>query len=170
MGSNSNDALARSVRSFPARMFYLPGPQVPPALSGVDGAIDLHCHALAKFASQSGMAGILFKTMVGPLGPMEAVREVEQALATRADQRSVAPVRELAGCMSGPDWSISADYVRRPLELGAAAVWLPVINHANTLEKVSGRPVLWDPNAHPSDYQGPMIPYTCGTYRHPPAQ
>ncbi len=30
MGSNSNDALARSVRSFPARMFYLPGPQVPP--------------------------------------------------------------------------------------------------------------------------------------------
>ena len=168
MPQDPNDALARSVRSFPARMFYLFGPQFPPALSGVDGAIDLHCHAhegqqdalaLAKFASLSGMAGILFKTIVGRPGPVEAVREVEDALAPWAEAASVAPVRVFAGCMSGPDWSISPDYVRRQLELGAAAVWLPVINHANTLEKVGGRTVMWDADAHPDDYQGPMIPY-----------
>ncbi len=161
----SSATLARSVRSFPARLFYLPGVQYPPRATGVEGAIDIHCHAhegqqdalaLAKFASESRMRGILFKTIVGRPGPVDAVSHVQQELDRWAEKTGTTPVACFAGCMSGPGWDVSPAYVREQLEGGAAAVWLPIITHINTLMKVGGQPAMWDADADPGDYIGPM--------------
>ena len=70
-------AIQRSLRSFPARLSYQPGPQMPPHVADVAGTADIHAHAhegqqdalaVARLASVSGMAGLLFKTIVGRPG------------------------------------------------------------------------------------------------------
>jgi len=59
-------AKERSLRLFPARLSYPPGPQIPPHVAGVTDAVDIHVHAhegqqdalaVAKLASKSGMGG-----------------------------------------------------------------------------------------------------------------
>lgn len=161
----SSATLARAVRSFPTRLFYLPGVQYPPRTTGVEGAVDIHCHAhegqqdalaVAKFASESRMRGILFKTIVGRPGPVDAVQHVQQELDRWAEKTGITPVACFAGCMPGPGWQVSPAYVQEQLEKGAAAVWLPLITHINTLMKVGGQPAMWDADADPGAYIGPM--------------
>jgi hypothetical protein len=50
----------------------------------------------------------------------------------------------------------SAARLRQQLDDGVVAVWLPVFNHANTLFKVGGRRIWWDPNAAPGDHSPPL--------------
>src|SRR5205814_9087319 len=63
--------------------------QYPPQLPRVQDTVDLHCHgdegqqdalALAKYASQNTMGGILFKNIVRRQPPFESVRQVREVL------------------------------------------------------------------------------------------
>jgi len=68
---------------------------------GVDGAIDIHCHAhegqqdalgVAKLASKSGMMGILYKTIVGRKDPAAAVNAVRSALESWCAEKGLTSV------------------------------------------------------------------------------
>jgi hypothetical protein len=71
----ANDStLSRYIKSYEVRRSYKGGVQYPPAVGGVEDAIDIHCHAdaghqdalsVAKLASKNGMRGILYKSIVG---------------------------------------------------------------------------------------------------------
>src|SRR5262245_35079207 len=100
----------RCVTSYPVRRKYRPGVIYPPAVPGVAGAIDLHCHAhegqndalaLAKVASQSGMRGIVFKTIAtisaGDYRPGLAVKQLNAALERWSVESDVQP----AACWAG---------------------------------------------------------------------
>jgi hypothetical protein len=85
--TNATPTEERAVTSYPARRRFAPYVQYPGhATPGVSGAIDIHCHAhagqqdafaLATLASQSGMRGILFKSL-GKRGeaPMAALADL----------------------------------------------------------------------------------------------
>ena len=73
-GDTATPTRDRSVTSYPVRRAYVPGVVYPPEVPGVNDFIDIHCHAhqgqqdalsVAKLASQNGMQGILFKSIVG---------------------------------------------------------------------------------------------------------
>lgn len=156
----------RCVTSYPARRGYAPGVVYPPAVTGVTDAIDIHCHAhagqqdalaLAKFASQSGMKGILYKTIVGPEAPAEVVRGVKAALDDWAEAEGVRPIECWAGALMAFDGKPpSVEWVERQIDSGVIAIWFPVFNHANTLSKVGGKPIWWDANADPKDHTAPL--------------
>ena len=68
---------------------------------GVDDAIDIHCHAhegqqdalgVAKLASKSGMAGILYKTIVRRKDPAGTVGGVRSALESWCAEKGFTPV------------------------------------------------------------------------------
>jgi len=160
----------RCVTSYPARRKYRPGVVYPPAVSGVAGMIDIHCHAhegqqdplsLAKFASQSGMGGLLFKT-VGPISggeyrPARVVAKINDELARWSDETGVAPTQCWAGCgITMDNRPPSMERLRRHISDGVVGVWLPVFNHANTLFKVGGRRIWWDKTAAPGDHSAPL--------------
>jgi hypothetical protein len=46
--------------------------------------------------------------------------------------------------------------VHAHLDEGVVAVWLPVFNHANTLNRVGGKPIWWDKTASPDDHTAPL--------------
>lgn len=157
--------LPRYLTSYQARRTYQERVQKPPHVFGVEGAIDIHCHAhegqqdplaVAKLASASGMKGLVFKTFMGAarkdlVGPAAGVRELEDDLARWCESQKCEPVKMWAG------WSIGrrtefygpAD-AEKQLEDGAICVWMPIALHANTLSKVGGKPIWWgagdDPN------------------------
>lgn len=155
-----NDAVARSATmlvkerfatSYVARLSYKGDVLRPPEVPGVQGAIDVHCHAhqgqqdalaLAKHASRNGMAGILFKTIVPDPTPQQAVRNLQQELDRWGDAEGVKPCAlwsaHIMGHMFAP---LSRKAAEQALDDGAAAVWMPVFTHASTLSKVvAGRP------------------------------
>lgn len=160
----------RCVTSYPARRGYRPGVVFPPEVPNVAGTIDIHCHAhegqqdalaLAKLASQSGMGGLLFKT-IGAIGgdydPTREVAAVREALHRWADEEGVAPVECWVGygiAMDNRPPSMAA--LRTQLARGAAAIWLPVFNHANTYSKVGGKLIWWDKTADPAAHSGPLV-------------
>jgi hypothetical protein len=159
----------RSVTSYPVRRSYRPGVVFPPHVPGVKDAIDIHCHAhegqqdalaLAKLASESGMRGLLYKTIgaiSGEYRPMRDTLKIQAALDNWADQVGVPPIHCWAGygvTMDNKPPTLEA--LRRNLEDGVAAVWLPIFNHANTYYKVGAKTVWIDPSAKPSDHTKPM--------------
>lgn len=156
--------------SYPARRRYSPYVVFPPEVPGVAGTIDIHAHAhrgqqdalaLAKFASQSGMRGILFKTIGSPFnpqgGPMDDVRAVREALHRWADETGVEPIECWAGYGVTRDNKLpTAEKIRAQLEDGVTGIWLPVANHANTYRIVGGRPSWWDPTEDPKAHTEPL--------------
>jgi hypothetical protein len=148
----------RFLASYRARMGYRGQALVPPAVYGVEGAVDIHCHAhegqqdalaIAKLASASGMKGLLFKSVTGmnrPGAPGAAavVRAVEEELAQWCEETGIEPVRLWSGWIATDTRGMSpVEAARKELEDGAAAVWMPVFRSANTLNKVGGLPIWW---------------------------
>jgi hypothetical protein len=141
----------------------------PPLVPGVKDVIDIHCHAhegqqdalsLAKFASECGMRGILYKTIgaiSGEYRPAEDVRKVQEGLARWADETGVAPILCWAGYgVTMDNKPPSVDKLKRHLAEGIAAVWLPVFNHAHTYSKVGGKTIWMDPKADPKAHTDPL--------------
>lgn len=166
---NATPVGERCVTSYPARRAYRPGVVHPPQVPGVRGSIDLHCHAhegqqdaldLAKLASESGMRGILFKTIgsiSGEYRPVAALQQVIQGLETWANTSGTEPVQCWAGYgLTMDNKPPSLEKLRRNLDDGVAGVWLPVFNHANTYNKVGGRTIWMDPNADPRAHTAPL--------------
>jgi len=147
----------RYVKSYAMRRAFRDEIQHPPAISGVTGSIDIHCHAhegqqdpldVAKHASSSGMGGILYKTIFGRHRPAESARRVATALNQWADEEQVEPVKVWVGWGVGrADHLASVEDTREMLDDGVCAVWMPIANSANTLSKVgfgSDGPMPWD--------------------------
>jgi hypothetical protein len=166
---NATPVAERCVTSYPARRAYRPGVVHPPQVPGVRGSIDLHCHAhegqqdaldLAKLASESGMRGILFKTIgsiSGEYRPMQAVQQLIHGLEAWAKANGVEPMQCWAGYgLTMDNKPPSLEKLRRNLDDGVAAVWLPVFNHANTYNKVGGRTIWIDPGADPKAHTAPL--------------
>jgi hypothetical protein len=166
--TNATPTEERAVTSYPARRSYTPYIQYPgQAVNDVEGSIDIHCHAhfgqqdalsLAKLASQSKMAGILYKSM-GKRGepPMSSLHELRADLARWSDETGIAPIQAWAG------WALvrnnkppDLERLRAQLEEGVSAVWLPIANSAHTYSKVGGRNIWWDPTANPRDHSEPL--------------
>src|SRR5258705_14013709 len=85
--SENSTTQSRYIKSYEIRRAYQGAVQYPPAVSGVQGAIDIHCHAdaahqdalsVAKLASKNGMRGILYKS-IGGKQRAELVKKVRQA-------------------------------------------------------------------------------------------
>ena len=155
----------RCITSYPARRGYAPGVVYPPEITTVKDAIDIHCHAhanqqdalaLAKYASRSGMKGILFKTITGA-DPAPTVHMINDELRLWADADGVTPIHCWSGALMSMDNAPpSAAFVNAQIDAGVSGVWLPVFNHANTLNKVGGKPIWWDPDADPADHTKPL--------------
>jgi hypothetical protein len=137
---------ARYVKSYAVRRAYREPVQHPPAIQNVVGAIDIHCHAhegqqdaldLAKYASKSGMGGLLYKTIVGRHRPAETIRRLREQLNRWCEEEDVEPVHCWVGwnVARGTD-PISVEATREQLDDGVDAVWMPVANAINTLTKV----------------------------------
>jgi hypothetical protein len=171
---NATPVTERCVTSYPARRGYRPGVVYPPNVPGVKDAIDIHCHshegqqdalALAKLASESGMRGILFKTL-GPISgeyrPMHVLRELEAGLAEWAAEpevreASIEPIHCWAGYgVTMDNKPPSMEKLKKNLDEGVRGVWLPVFNHANTYNKVGGKTIWMDPNADPNGHTDPL--------------
>jgi hypothetical protein len=173
MGDRNDPTQERYLTSYQARRSYREKTQEPPHVFGVEGAIDIHCHAhenqqdpmaIARLASASGMKGLLFKSLVGAarkdlVGPAGGVREMEAPLARWCEQNDCEPIRMWAG------WSIGRKtklYGPRETEIqvkdGVKCVWMPIALHANTLSKVGGRPIWWGASDDPT-YNTDPIPW-----------
>ena len=157
---------ARYVKSYEVRRAFRDAIQYPPEVPGVEGAIDIHCHchegqqdalALAKHASENGMRGILYKTIVGRDRPAEAVQRVQAELNRWCEGKRITPIT----CWSGYNAASSSkppdpENVRKQIKSGVTAIWMPNTMHVNTLSKVGGKPMWWDPNADPKENLPPM--------------
>src|SRR5687767_7207807 len=112
----------RYLTSYIARRAYRDQVQHPPLVNGVRDVIDIHCHAhdgqqdaldLAKHASVSGMAGLLYKSIVGRARPAEAVRKLLEQLHRWADEAKIEPIKAWAGYNVGSgDELVSAKTIR----------------------------------------------------------
>ena len=166
---NATPTIERCVTSYPARRGYRPGVVFPPHVPGVKDAIDIHCHAhegqqdalaLAILASESGMKGILYKTIgsiSGEYRPADCVRQVERELDAWSQKSGIAPIR----CWTGYGVTMdnkppSTEKLKRHLADGVHAVWLPVFNHAHTYNKVGGKTIWMDPSADPKAHTEPL--------------
>jgi hypothetical protein len=145
--------LARFQRSYFARRAYKDDVQRPPATMGMQGVIDIHCHAhegqqdalaVAQHASASGMGGILFKTLPGRQKPMDTLRKIQGELQHWSDEVGVEP------CPTWAAWNIgnrlghlsNAQDAREQIADGVRAVWMPNNTHANTLMLTPNRSML----------------------------
>lgn len=166
---NATPVRERCVTSYPARRAYRPGVVHPPEVPGVARSIDIHCHAhegqqdalsLAKLASQSGMAGILYKT-IGPISgeyhPAREMAKVREELHRWSGETGIAPIECWAGYgITMDNKEPSLDKLRHNLESGVAGVWLPVFNHANTYHKVGGKEIWMNKSADPNAHTPPL--------------
>lgn len=159
---------ARYVKSYEVRRAFADEIQHPPAVTGVRGAIDIHCHAhdgqqdalaVAKHASRNGMRGILYKTIVERDRPADSVRRVQEELNRWCEQEDVEPVTCWAGynVAAGMD-PPSLEQTREIIDSGVACVWMPVFMHANTWRHVGGRQNVFDPSAN-SKQTTPPLPW-----------
>ncbi|WP_285752327.1 DUF6282 family protein [Lentzea sp. NBRC 105346] len=151
----------RFLSSYKARMGYRGEVLVPPAVYGVEGAVDIHCHAhegqqdglaIAQLASASGVKGLLMKSIVWRGkhdGPLAAVRDVDQKLRKWCDETGIEPTRLWSGWIATDTMGLSVDeQARKQLDAGINAIWMPVFRSANTLSKVGGMSAWWgeEPN------------------------
>jgi hypothetical protein len=166
---NATPTIERCVTSYPARRKYRPGVVYPPQVPNVKDVIDIHCHAhegqqdavsLAILASESGMGGILYKTIgaiSGEYRPAEDVRQVREKLDKWSQGSGVKPIQ----CWTGYGVTMdnkppSIEKLKRNLADGVDAVWLPVFNHAHTYNKVGGKTIWMKPDADPKDHTEPL--------------
>jgi len=165
--NNATPVRERVVTSYPPRRRFRPYIVYPPEVPGVENAIDIHCHSnygqqdtlsLAKLASQSGMRGVLFKT-IGKHGepPMRSLREVVDNLARWSEEAGVKPISCWAGWgLARNNKPIDLQLLRTQLDDGVTAIWLPIANSANTLSKIGARERMWDKDADPNAHTGPL--------------
>lgn len=167
--TNATPTEERCVTSYPARRAYRPGVIYPPSVPGVKDAIDIHCHAhegqqdalaLAKLASQSGMKGILYKT-IGPIAgeyePEKAMRAVRDDLARWADAEKLEPVHCWAGYgLTMDNKAPGIDKLKKNLDEGVRGVWLPVFNSAHTYSKIGALRKWIDPECKTAEHTPPM--------------
>jgi Family of unknown function (DUF6282) len=161
----------RFLDAYRARMGYRGEPLHPPAVQGVEGAIDIHCHthegqqdalSIAQLASAAGMGGLLFKSVRGmnrpdAPGPAAVVREIEQDLATWGEETGIEPVRVWSGWIATDTRGLPVvEAARRALDDGVSAVWMPVFRSANTLSKVGGPPIWWGGSTDPKEWSEPL--------------
>lgn len=161
-----NPTKMRYVKSYEIRRGFKDAIQHPPDVVGVDGAIDLHCHAhqgqqdpiaLARHASKAKMGGLLYKTLDFSVQPMKKLGEIQDGLHRWADAEKVMPI----GCWAGVTtdlWQggLKGAVVRGQLEAGVRAVWMPTASHANSISRVGGRPIWWGASNDPTGNVGPM--------------
>ena len=166
---NATPSRDRCVTSYPNRRRYRPGVVYPPAVPGVEDMIDLHCHAhdgqqnalaLAQLASQSGMRGIVYKTLASISGEYRPARDAA-VLTAELDRWAATAGCEPISCYAG--YGITMDNqpptmerLRVNLADGVAAVWLPVFNHANSLHLVGGFVRWWDKTAAAGEHSAPL--------------
>lgn len=164
---NPNPSLQeRSVTSYHARRRYAPGVVRSPEQPGVEGTIDIHCHAhegqqdalaIAQYASQCGMQGLLYKSIIGRPNVVDAIGRIRASLEDWCAAGGYTPCMLWAGCsVVRRGKPFSADFVRKQIESGVTAVWMPNNTHANTYLQVGGKPIWWDANADPKAHIGPM--------------
>jgi hypothetical protein len=166
---NATPSIERCVTSYPARRSYRPGVVFPPAVPTVRDVIDIHCHAhegqqdalaLAKLASESGMGGILFKSigsLSGEYRPVDALTLVQNQLADWAEKSGIEPIKCWVGYgLTMDNKTPSLEKLQANLAAGATAVWLPIFNHANTYNKVGAKEIWLDPKADPNGHTKPM--------------
>lgn len=167
MQRSTTGEVPRHVSSYRARWPFKDKVQYPPQATGVEGAVDIHTHAhggqqdaltLAMHASASGMGGLLYKSIVGnPRQPAEAVRALQEDLHRWCDEEHVQPIKCWSGFIIGFLGIMhDAAEVRRQIEDGVVAVWMPVNGHANTLTKAGAQPFWWDKTADPKLVIPPM--------------
>lgn len=163
--SENTTTMTRFLKSYEIRRGYQGGVEYPPAISGVQGAIDIHCHcdaahqdalSVAKLASKNGMRGLLYKSIAGK-NRAESVQKVRDALQRWADEDKVEPILCWAGAnvahrLAPP----TVAKVRELLDSGIDAIWMPVTLHANTLSKIGGRKSWWDPSAGRGELTPPL--------------
>lgn len=165
--ADGNTNQPRYLTSYMARRQYADEIQYPPAVPGVKDAVDIHCHAhegqqdalaVAKHASANGMAGILYKTIVGRARPAEAVRKVQQELHRWCEGNQVEPIKTWAGWNIGSKLGDRAtpEALLEQIADGVIAIWMPNNLHANTFAKVGGRQIWWDKTADPRYNTPPM--------------
>jgi hypothetical protein len=162
----AEEGAPRYLTSYIARRAYRDEVQHPPIVNGVREVIDVHCHAhdgqqdaldLAKYASANGMAGLLYKSIVGRARPAESVRKLLDQLHRWADQSGIQPIQAWAGYNVGSgDQLVSADDVRQQIEDGVVAIWMPTARSATTLHQIGGPPIWWDKSANPRSHTGPL--------------
>lgn len=163
---NTEQGVPRYLTSYFARRAYVEEVQHPPVVNRVKDVIDVHCHAhdgqqdpldLAKYASANGMAGILYKSIVGRQRPAESVRKLLDELHHWCDQEKVRPIQAWAGynIQAKKGMAMPAD-VREQIEDGVRCIWMPTAQHANTIHKVGGRPIWWDKDADPRGNSDPL--------------
>jgi hypothetical protein len=168
--NNATPTRERAVASYPARRGYKPYIQTPPKVHAVEGMIDIHCHAehgqqdslaVAKLASESGMYGILYKSIgkedKRSAGPMEDVRALLQELDRWSDETGIAPIKAWGGyalCRDGKP--PSREKVETQVKAGVSSFWLALANHANTYFVVGGKTRRWDPTADPKAHSEPL--------------
>ncbi|MHB8621627.1 MAG: DUF6282 family protein [Chloroflexota bacterium] len=151
----------RVVNSYRARYGLMgPGHELP----SLAGTVDLHLHAhersqdplaVARRASELGMAGILYKSIKSQGSPAVAVQEVNEHLSRWGDQQGIQPARCFAGVLTNT-WlgGIDLTRVRKEVSLGAKAVWFPTVTAANSLYRVGARGA-WLSGTFP-DVVGPL--------------
>ena len=168
--NNATPTRERAVASYPARRSYKPYIQRPPHIDAVSGMIDIHCHAehgqqdalaVAKLASESGMYGILYKSIgkedKRTAGPMEDVRRLLEDLDRWSDETGIAPIKAWGGyalCRDGKP--PNSEKVTSQIKAGVSSFWLALANHANTFFIVGGKVRRWDPNADPKAHSDPL--------------
>lgn len=159
-------SLERFQMSYRKRRAYRDAIQYPPAVGGVTNAIDVHCHAhegqqdalaLAQHASQSGMGGLLYKTLPFAKAPMPQLDAIKDALHRWADAEDVKPIECWAGFVTDT-WNgrPTRAAVEPQLKAGVKAVWMPTASHANSLHLSGGREIWWDPQAPSRNLLEPM--------------
>lgn len=161
----------RFLASYRARMGYRDTPLEPSAVHGVEGAIDLHCHAhegqqdalaVARTAAASGMGGLLFKSSLGMrrpdvAGPAGVIREVAADLRRWCEETGVEPIGLWAGWITSFTKGLPMlRAARTQLADGVKAVWMPVFRSANTLHKVGGPPIWWGASTDPAEWSDPL--------------
>ena len=158
----------RSVTSYPARRGFKQA--VDPALdyvTGVEGAIDIHCHAhegqqdalgVAKLAAKSRMTGLLYKTIVGRKDPAAAVAAVRGALESWCQENGLSPIHLWPGSSVTQGFlsKIEPAWSAKMLKAGVVGLWMPNNTSANTLSIVGGKPSAWDKTADPNAHTEPL--------------
>jgi hypothetical protein len=168
--NNATPTRERAVASYPARRNYKPYIQKPPHIEAVRGMIDIHCHAehgqqdslsVGKLASESGMYGILYKSIgkedKRSAGPMEDVRAVLEELDRWSDETGIAPIKVWGGfalCRDGKP--PSREKAETQIKAGVSSFWLALANHANTYSVVGGKTRRWDPTADSKSHSDPL--------------
>jgi hypothetical protein len=167
---NATPTIERAVASYPARRNYKPYIQVPPRIEAVRGMIDIHCHAeygqqdalaVGKLASESGMYGILYKSIgredKRSAGPMEDVNKLIADLDRWAQGTGITPIKAWGGyALCRDNKPPSREKVETQVKAGVTCFWLALANHANTFNIVGGKNRRWDPKAKPEDHSDPL--------------